>query len=109
MKKDNVTYMPIYLHQKDLLEYYIEKFSDHMSETKETVKSAIEGKFENDDKNLYNHLTYIDLQNAIASFNYSVIKKVLPKIVFILKNAFLGRHFFLLKILISFKFTEKLN
>ena len=81
---DNITYMPIYMHQKDILNYYIENFSDHISESNHEVKNAVQNLF--DDDNSYNLLSYQDLQYPLLAYNYSIIKKVLPKIAFIVKK-----------------------
>lgn len=88
---DDVACAPIILHQKDLLTYYLENFSDHMSENDEIVKNATDKIFD-EEENIFYKLKYKHLIYALASHNYSVIKKCLPKIVFILKNVEINRY-----------------
>ena len=73
------------MHQKDILNYYLENHSEQISENNLRVKICCHDLF-NDDDNLYNLLTYDDLYYALNAYNYSVIKKCLTRICFIVRQ-----------------------
>lgn len=91
---DNLITTQIFSNRKDLLEYYLENYSDHIVENNENISKKLGKKF-TPEENIYYQLTYNNLQSALYSFNYSIIEESLPKIVYIVKNVELTKNKFI--------------
>lgn len=91
---DNLITTIIFDNQKDLLEYYLENYSDHIIEDNENIIQKLGRNFSPED-NIYYQLNYDNLESALYAFNYSIIKKCLPKIVYIVKNVELTKNKFI--------------
>lgn len=84
---ENVCVQAIRTHQHDLLEYYIENYSDKIKEDDEEVRDLLNNFLnEEEEDNLYDKLNFECLISAVFSFNFEIIKKCLPKIAFIARN-----------------------
>lgn len=82
---DNLITTQIFSNRKDLLEYYLENYSDHIVENNENISKKLGKKF-TPEENIYYQLTYNNLESALYSFNYTIIEKSFPKIVYIVKR-----------------------
>lgn len=80
------------MHRFDLLIYYIDNFGDEIEEVedknvKNRLKSFTETKNNDDDEeNKYKILNVECLIDVVSSLNLKLLKILIPKIVFILKN-----------------------
>ncbi|KAK8871769.1 hypothetical protein M9Y10_007510 [Tritrichomonas musculus] len=91
---DNLITTQIFSNRKDLLEYYLENYSDHIVENNENISKKLGKKF-TPEENIYYQLTYNNLESALYSFNYTIIEKSFPKIVYIVKNVELTKNKFI--------------
>lgn len=79
--------VPINLHRFDLFDYYVENFADEIEEDEdEDVKTKLKNFVDDEEDNKYKCLNVECLLEAVSSLNIKLLKILLPKIVFIMKN-----------------------
>lgn len=83
---DSVYLQPIALHQYNLLDYFIENFSDKIIKTNDKIKNVLKN-FVEDENNAYQtYLNNSSIEMAFYSVNFTVVLSCLEKIVFIARN-----------------------
>lgn len=77
----------IHTHQNELVEYYLENFSDQLEKDPIEYTNVLD-KFidEIDDQNPLKKLNYEGLKDIVLSMNWELILPCLPKIVFVIEN-----------------------